>query len=279
MKKILFIIVPALLLGIIFFSVFQQVVKSRSQKGALQVTSSPESKVYLNDRFLGQTPLCKCEASDMLQSGEYTIKLVPIDNGLSEFQEKVTISEGVLTVVDRKFGKNSLSEGSIISLTPLSDKQKVELLIASFPQGSTVLLDNNVIGSTPTLYKSPTESDHILKVRKNGYKEKTVRIRTPMGYKLTVDVYLAVDPDAPEEEPSSPEVTPTPATTKVVILDTPTGFLRVRETNSVSATEIGRVTPGESLPLVSEQSGWFQITLPNGKSGWISSDYAEKKEE
>lgn len=281
MKKIFLIVIPALLLGLFFFLTYQYVVGSRSQKGALQVTSAPESKVYINNTYLGQTPLCKCEASDMLAAGDYTIRLVPIDKNLSEFQEKVTISEGVLTVVDRKFGENSLSEGSIISLTPLTDKKKIELLVASFPQGATVLLDNNIIGTSPVLYKNPTESDHVLKVRKNGYKEKTIRIRTPMGYKLTVAVYLGVDPDKSvkeEERPAAREITPSPSTAKVVILDTPTGFLRVRETNSTGAIEIGRVNPGESYPFVSEQPGWFEITLTNGKSGWISSDYAEKRE-
>jgi hypothetical protein len=281
-KKIFFIIIPALMLGIFFFLLFQYVVKSRSQKGALQVTSSPESKVYLNDTYLGQTPLCKCEASDMLQTGDYTIKLVPIDKNLSEFQEKVTISEAVLTVVDRKFGKNSLSEGSIISLSPLASKKKIELLVASFPQGSTVLLDNNSIGSAPILYKNPTESDHVLKVRKNGYKEKTVRIRTPLGYKLTVAVYLGIDPDGSQEAvvssaPSSSSPTP-PASAKVVILSTPTGFLRVRASSSVGAAEVARVNPGETYTVSSEQPGWFEIKLTDGKTGWISSDYARKQE-
>lgn len=286
MKKIIFVVIPALLLGLFFFFLFQQIVKSRSQRGALQVTSAPESKVYLNDTYLGQTPLCKCEASDMLQTGEYTIKLVPIDKNLSEFQEKVTISEAVLTVVDRKFGKNSLSEGSVISLSPLSDKKNIELLVASFPRGATVLLDNNQIGSTPLLSKNPTESDHVLKVRKNGYKEKTVRIRTPLGYKLTVAIYLGIDPDASasqDTEPAAPAAaaaspTPSPSSTKIVILDTPTGFLRVRESNSVGASEVGRVEPGEKYPLVSEQSGWFEIKMTNGKTGWISSDYSQKQE-
>lgn len=268
-------------------------------KGALQITSSPDSKVYLNDRYLGQTPLCKCETNDMLSTGNYTVRLVPIDKGLLEFQEKITISDSVLTVVDRKFGKNSTSEGSIISLTPLSDKKKIELLVVSFPQGSTVLLDGSSIGTTPVLLKDPTESDHVLKVRKDGYKEKTVRIRTPMGYKLTVSSYLSIDADAansyfkPSPAPSgavspTPEPTqaksnkkgvptPTIVATSVTILDTPTGFLRVREDASVSAAEIGRAIPGDTYPLVDEQSGWYQIKLANGQVGWISSEYAQKQ--
>ncbi len=280
MRKIFFILIPALLLALLFFLIFQYMTKYQTQKGALQVTSSPESKVYLNDKYFGQTPLCKCEAADMLKTGEYTIRLVPVDKSLSEFQEKVTISPAVLTVVDRKFGKDSLSEGSVISLSPLSDKKKIELLVVSFPQGSNVRLDNNTIGDTPFLHKDPTESDHVLKVRKNGYKEKTIRIRTPMGYKLTVAVYLSTSTDTTNASGSAaptPSPTPSKTTAKVAIFETPTGFLRVHQTSSLDSVEIARVAPGETYELVSEASGWFEIKLSDGKLGWISSQYASKE--
>ena len=79
MKKIFLIIITAISLGFLFFGTFRYYVKSHSQKGALQVTSSPASKVYLNGKFLGETPLCKCEATDMLTVAESTIRLVPND--------------------------------------------------------------------------------------------------------------------------------------------------------------------------------------------------------
>jgi hypothetical protein len=289
MKKIVFILITSFILAVIFFLAYQFLFNLHSQKGALQVTSAPEGKVFLNNKYLGQTPLCKCEAGDMLDVGKYTIRLVPFDKNLPEFQEKIEISGSVLTVVDRKFGKNALSEGSIISLTPLSDKGKIELLVVSFPQGSTVILDDNIIGTTPILFKDVTESDHVLKVKKTGYKEKTVRIRTPVGYKLTVAAYLSTSTALVTSSPGasvSASVTPsvpvadTPSPTSVgnvVILDTPTGFLRVREGASVGSKEIAQVSPGESYPVVDEQTGWYQIKLHNGISGWVSSQYAAKQ--
>ena len=294
MKKLFFILIPAGLLTLLAVLSFNYFVKSQSQKGALQVTSAPESKVYLNDKYLGQTPLCKCEASNMLSTGEYTIRLVPADKNLSEFQEKVTISEAVLTVVDRKFGKQSLSEGSVISLTPLADKKKTELLVVSFPQNAVVLLDNNPIGQTPLHFKDPTESDHAIKVKKDGYNEKAVRIRTPAGFKLTVAVYLSTNaqyvPAQPEKPapvspgpsagPSTATFTPSPsaaASLSVVILDTPTGFLRVRRNANAGAVEIARVLPGEKLELIEESNGWYLIRLTDGIQGWVSSQYAQKQ--
>ncbi len=282
MKKVFFILIAAIFLGFLFFGLFQQIFNASSKKGALQVTSTPESRVYLNDKYIGQTPLCKCEAADTLETGDYTLKLIPGNKDLGEYQEKVAISEGVLTVIDRKFGKDSRSSGSVISLTPLKDKKSTELLIVSIPSKSIVHLDNNEIGQTPFLFKNPTESDHALRVTKEGYADKTVRIRTPLGYKLTVVMYLSTGDSLNEASPtpvSSPSATlaPTAQVSKVIILNTPTGFLRVRTSASIVAAEIGRVIPAEVFDLVSEQPGWFQIRLKNGAIGWISSQYASKQ--
>jgi len=285
MKKVVFVFIASFVLALSLFLAIQYYLSLSARKGALQVTSSPVSKVYLGDKYLGQTPLCKCEAADMLVAGEYTIRLVPTDTKLREFQEKVTISQGVLTVVDRKFGVNALSEGSIISLSPLTDKKQTELLVVSFPQGAQVSLDDANIGSTPILNKNPTESDHILRVTKDGYNDKEVRIRTPLGYKLTVAAYLSTNNTAPTPQadvsgpaPSIPDSpTPTPKAQIVNILNTPTGFLRVRSAPATSGFEVGRVTPGQTFPLLGEQDGWFQIKLSDGVLGWVSSDYAEKQ--
>ena len=285
-KKIAIVFIASFVLSIGLFLAVQYYMNLSAQKGALQVTSSPESKVYLNDKYLGQTPLCKCQASDMIAAGEYTMRIVPLDTSLREFQEKIIISQAVLTVADRKFGKNALSEGSIISLTPLDDKKKTELEIVSFPQESEVLLDDASIGKTPLLQDDPTESDHDLKVRKDGYNEKEVRIHTPLGYKLTVAVYLSTSNTPPPPAPSAIESpppsegagTPTPTPqAQIKILDTPTGFLRVRSSASSTAGEVGRVSPGQTYPVVSDTDGWFEITLQDGTDGWISSQYATKQ--
>jgi len=290
MKKLFFLIVPALLLAIGVFFLVHYIAGLGEQKGALQVTSSPDSKVYLDDHYLGQTPLCKCDSGDMITPGDYTIKLVPLDSSLTAFEDKVTITSGVLTVVDRKFGKDSLSEGSIISLTPLPDKTDSQLLVVSFPEGANVFLDDNPIGSAPLVYKHPTESDHVVRVSKSGYNDKTVRIRTPLGYKLTIAIYLSTIPagTTPEQNSPKPSVAPSSAgdlfttpsptpSTKVVILNTPTGFLRVHQSASITSNEIAEVHPGETFPLLSEQDGWLEIQLSDGTKGWVSAQYTRKQ--
>lgn len=282
MKKAILILVPSFAFAALIFLLVQSVLLRGNDKGALQVTAAPLSKVYLNGKYLGQTPLCKCTDNDMVGTGEYTIKVVPQSGNFGEFQEKITISKSILTVVDRKFGAGAASEGSIITLEPLKEGNQRQLLVTSIPNNVEVLLDNNSAGFTPLLIKDITDSDHKLTLRKSGYTDKEVSIRTPSGYKLVASVYLGVDDEGvptptPTSKVASPSATPTPVISKVTILQTPTGFLRVRASNSVASSEVGQILPGESFDILTESAGWYQIKLPNGKLGWISSQYATKQ--
>lgn len=245
-------------------------------KGALQVTSEPNSKVYLDGKLIGQTPLCKCEAQDMIAEGTYAIKLVPVEGNFPSFEQKIPISPKVLTVVDRTFAENSGASASIISLSKLSNKNDISLTVISFPDKANVFLDGNQLGQSPLSVNSITESDHELKLVKTGYKDKVVKIRTIKGYKLETILFLSANPkDA--TIPASASATPALSVTKVLILQTPTGFLRVRSQASLAGSQIALVYPGEKYDLLSEQSKWFKIKLTGGIEGWVSSQYAQKQ--
>ena len=95
-------------------------------------------------------------------------------------------------------------------------------------------------------------------------------------------MFLGINPII--SSPSAAPIASIPATVtiqKVLILDTPNGFLRVRESNSTGSREITRVSDGETFELVDEKNGWFEIKLNSpageGKTGWISSQYAKKQ--
>lgn len=250
------------------------------EKGALQVTSAPDSKVYINGNPIGQTPLCKCQLKDMLTEGTYTIQLVPIKGDFQPFEQKITISSKVLTVVDRVFSKEGLATGSVISLSPIDDKTDAQISVISFPKDANVFLDNNLQGKSPLLLKKITQSDHELKLSKDGYKDKIVRIKTVSGYKLEALIFLGINPEIATASAAPIAATKSAVTTstnKVLILNTPTGFLRVRASASLGGAEIGQVKPGETYELLGEKTSWFEIKLTNGKSGWISSTYAQKQ--
>jgi hypothetical protein len=278
-KKLLFVFF-CLAIAILIFVIVVFLLGTRPEKGALQVTSSPKASVYLNDKLMGATPLCLCDSKNMLKVGEYIIRVVPAEGNFEPFQRRITINPKVLTVVDRSFSQTALSQASIITLNQIQDKKDAQISTISFPSDANFFVDGVLAGKTPTVVKNQTESDHEIKVTKEGYKDKTVRIRAILGYRLEAIVYLGIDPDVASSSAAkipTPSVTPSTTKPMVLILDTPTGFLRVRDAASVSGAEIGQVKPGETYELISEETNWFEIKLKTGETGWISSQYAKKQ--
>lgn len=278
MKRVLVFLAPLLITILIFFGILF-FLDRRTGKGALQVTSLPKSKVYLDNKSIGSTPLCACDSSQMLPVGDYSIKLVPITGTFGSYEAKITINKSTLTVVDRTFADNGDSDGSIISLIPLDNKKDIEILIVSFPDKANVFLDSNPVGITPLLLGKISESDHDLRLTLDGYKDKSIKIKTALGFRLSSLIFLGVNPDLSNPVTASISAIPLPtvAVARVLILNTPTGFLRVREDNSISSSEIGRIKPGDSYDLIEEKDNWFKIKLQDGRIGWISSSYATKQ--
>lgn len=268
-RKILFIFSPVILLTIIFIALLV-FLNRNSGKGALQVTSLPKSKVYINASLVGETPLCLCQLSQMLKTGKYNIKLDSEKPGLAPFETQIEISPNVLTAVDRSFDLVGASQGSVISLRRINDSKLTELLVISSPSSASVFLDNSPVGTTPLSLKGLTVSDHDIKLSKDGYKDKIVKVKTVSGYSLEARVYLGINTKLLEEAPVAS------AQAKLKILSTPTGFLRVREDSNVDSFEIGQVKPGEEYEIIEEKVGWFKIKLSDSTAGWISASYVEK---
>lgn len=59
----------------------------------------------------------------------------------------------------------------------------------------------------------------------------------------------------------------------VTVLDTPTGFLRVR--SGPGGKELGKLDPGKKYPVLEAKSGWLNILLDDGTSGWVSGKYTD----
>lgn len=272
MKKLVLVLFSLIVLTIVFL-ITVLVINKDTGMGALQVTANPKSKVFLNGEYIGETPLCRCELPQMLSVGEYLVKVEPISSPSSSFEQKIKINSQVLTVIDRTFSKEP--SGSVITLNSIPDKKGVELMVVSFPNNASVFLDNNEQGLTPVVLKDLTPSDHEIRLVKEGYSDKIVKIRTVEGFQLEALVFLSVKPKVKNETASSSALI---RIGRVEILETPTGFLRVRKEASLNSEEIARVSPGESFDLISERDdGWYQIKLSTGNAGWISSQYASKR--
>lgn len=81
---------------------------------------------------------------------------------------------------------------------------------------------------------------------------------------------VLVVPDNTENKEDNPKDEQLSGT--VIINETPTGWLRVRE--APWGVEVARVNQGQEFELLDTDNGWYLIDLGDGEAGWISSEYA-----
>ncbi|MEK7154882.1 MAG: PEGA domain-containing protein [Patescibacteria group bacterium] len=282
-KQIVAIILILVGAGAIGFGVFKYF-QSKKPNAGLKIDATPSALVFVDNIQLGQTPVEK-----IFKAGEATIKLVPTGSttSLSTYQTKVRLTSNTYTVIKRQFGDSDItSSGEVVNLEPQSGKVASLAIVTSSPDSATVMLDGQPQGFTPLLIPSIPAGDHQISLTAPGFTPYTVDAKAVLGYKLNVNVKLAGQLPEPTPLPSetsaSPSASPKPKTTTlkkpyVEIKDTPTGFLRVRQTASTGAKEVGRVNPGDTYPLLDQITGWYEVSVDftATASGWVSSQYAD----
>jgi hypothetical protein len=282
-----------------------------SQPAALKIDTSPRSSVFIDGKHMGTTPYL----NEDLKSGQISLKLVPeSDVELATWETQVKLIPGIQTVINYDFGPTSqASSGETLNMEA-NHQNTASLVIVSQPDASVVRVDGENKGFTPLAIDDISEGDHQILVSSPGFKERSLRIHTRNGYRLTATVQLAEELTSPDNltptptgEPSeatpsastspqpSPSTSPTPKATGAItpqptisgtperpyvkISSTPTGWLNVRNKPSTADSQIlTKANPGDTFPLKDEQSGWYQIEYETGKLGWIAGQYAEKFE-
>lgn len=265
------------------------------KQGELRVDSQPVATVFLDNKNIGKTPY-----KDKVTAGEYTIKLVPesATTQLTSWQGKVVIGQNLLTFVNANLSESELTTAiDVVWLEKISSKQS-ELSITTNPDGASVLVDDVSKGVTPLSVVDILAGDHAVSVTNIGFLSRSLKIKTTPGYRLIANLKLAlsgaspiVDASPTASPPTGGKITPTPKTATasatrsqdpakpyIVIKETPTGFLRVRMEPSTSASESGRVNPGDKYTIVDSKTGWYQITFDGTNTGWVSGQYTEKVE-
>lgn len=253
-----------------------------SQAGIL-VQANPQATVYINGEQVGQTPY-----QTQLKAGEIDLRLVPSssDSPLAPWETKLTLAQGIETVVRRDFGPtDEESEGDVLSYEKTSDKT-ASIAVVSSPDASQVSIDGEIRGFTPLQLNPVTAGEHQVSVVQSGFLQREIGVKTQGGYKLTVIAKLAKDPQAvmkkQQEATAAGEVLEEKeeekAKSEIEILETPIGFLRVRASASTGSAEVGRVNPGDKFELQgeSENGDWYKIEYVKGKTGWVSAEYAKK---
>ncbi len=251
--------------------------------GKIKVVSSPTAEVFIDNIDIGKTPF-----EDKYKIGEYFVKLIPAGTAseAAAWQGKVKISKNTLTYVNRELGASDItSAGEIFSVSKMEKTTKPnsgEIYVETDPQGAIVYLDNEEKGVAPLVIADVQKGDHELSVFMPNFFRRNQKINVDQGYRVNASFKLAYDKSQklPETNDNKKEATPSSslAKTQIVIQETPTGWLRVREEPNIEATEAAKVNPGDKFDLIEEQEGWYKIEYIKGKTGWVYSEFASKED-
>ncbi|MDO8498507.1 MAG: PEGA domain-containing protein [bacterium] len=231
-------------------------------RAGLKVVSEPQATVFINGKEVGQTPF----EDDNLQVREYQVSLVKNE---MVWQGTVKLNKGTLSVANRELGETAaFSSGEVLTL-----ESGKGITVTSLPEGVKVEIDGKDYGQTPVSLTDLAVGDHNLLLSKDGYLQRSIRATLPAGLQLHLDVDLAISESLAEDTPAPV----TPVIPKVTVLQTPIGFLRLRDRPSLQGKEIAQATVGSSLTLLEELSGWDKVRLDNGLEGYVSSSYVRKQ--
>lgn len=269
MKKTLFLLLLLISIVVLILRFGEVQFKSLfgvADKSGISVMSLPDgAQVFLDNKEVGKTPF---EGKDLVPN-EYLLKIQK-DN--LSWEGRVNLNPGVVTLVNRDLSLGiASSAGEVLTL------EKGEgITVISNPSGADIEIDGKSMGKTPVALNIDA-GEHTFNISHASYLKRSIRVQIMQNYNLTMTVDLALA-EADLSDVSSPAVTPViTETPKVIVKNTPTGFLRVRDKASLNGKEIAQVKPNDVLILLEAVGSWDRIRLPDGTEGFVSSDYVSKK--
>jgi uncharacterized protein YgiM (DUF1202 family) len=269
-KKIAAIIFAILFVSLAFFILWHYL---KPVKAEIDIKSYPQASVYINGQEVGKTPY----QDRNFKPGVTEIRLVA--EGINtQWERQMSIPPQTTVIINRTLSDDaSKTEGHILYFEDSGKNNAAGLIINSIPQGASIVIDGEMKGETPLTLNDLSPGEHKITASLPSYKSKEIITNAIAGYKLVAEMSLSRDVELPEndseEQEEEQEKEP-----MVKILNTPTGWLRVREEASTSSKELGKVDPGEEFVLLDEKNSWYKIEYEDTE-GWISSTYAEKVED
>lgn len=213
--------------------------------------------------MVGMTPY----KNNNLKPGINKIKLD--DNSGNIWEREIKLENNISTVINWDFSNNG--SGYILSMEKSGGKSS--LLVNSIPSNAAVSVEGELKGYTPIKINNLESGDKNVVINYSGHKAVDLIVKILDGYQLIIDSKLKTESIAEKNI-----VTPSPIINKnsLLIKETETGWLRVRQEANNNSPEIGRVKPKEKYEILSENKDWYQIQFEASASGWISAKYAEK---
>ena len=280
MRTLKIVAITILALGFLAAAALFAIGYFKPKPGGILVSSQPVSDVYIDGKLVGKTPY----------EGTFEPKIIDIelvvgatDKNYAPYSTGVALVPGVKTVVRREFGETEeASSGDIVSFEK-EGGGNASLVVVTNPDNSQVSIDTTPKGFSPYKSSNISVGEHQITIKSPGFADRTLNVNLIAGYKLTIFAKLAETGKEEKVEAAVVEIK-----TFVEILETPTGFLRVRSEPGSAGREIHQVAPGEKYLFLEEDeaSGWYKIELeaptaglPEGRSGWVSNEYSQKIEE
>ena len=257
----LLVIISLIALFLRFSNKLAELFLGIKQTSGISVLSQPsEATVYLDGKEVGKTPF----EDKNLDVKDYTVRL---EKGEAGWQGKVKLTPGTMSIVNRDLAKEkSQSAGEILTLD-----RGTGITVISNPSDADVEIDGKSLGQTPITINI-NSGEHVVLVSHANFLKRSIRTNLPNNFNLVVFTDLALS-EADLTTISTPVIT---ETLEVVVKQTPTNFLRVRDKPNLLGKEIARIKPGDKLILL-EEGEWDRVRLPNDTEGYVSSVYVEKQ--
>lgn len=278
-----------------------------STAGLQVLTPDVPASLFLDGQYLEKTPFIRKD----FEPKTYTLRIVPDDPNLVEYQTSLTLHKGTLSVVTWKPGTRPETSGGVTYELEKLPGNQTQLSLITIPDRALVSVDGGSSDFAPVIIENITPGDHTFSVTMPSYESQEHTVQTIEGYRLNATVKLAqlavseVASSVPSATDSatatsSATLTATPSaavsatksataslsagiTTQALIK--PTNFfqdgkevLRVRDSASAGGETVGFAEVGQRYPYLGEtEAGWRKIMF-EGQEAWVSGNYVTIEE-